>query len=482
MEANSLFKTRQLTSYRNWSNNKKGCLFYVPDDGFFDNGRGGIYFMTNAFWREGEKEGECNHLHPFEYTLLKNHCVVRGYAAFLILQGWNEKKWERDASEYWNIYNEWCNEVTRKDWEILSPRIAVECDHWLSRDNDILQECVSLEKINLNELGQMMLHTIALEATKMSDSIETLMWDTGTIIKLDGEDSKSDSYVFHKPKVDGIILCNVKNYRGLTGFQANIINYFAAHYTCEKIISAYNSDDAAIWMCIINGINRMTERHYVSFSDFDYQFKGLDIEAVYNCYDQKRRNILSAILKEKSSYVYGLPESEKKSNPIHEELHWEIVQYKEGIPFEQYLPETAKLYIRHLSFHFYYSLLQQLKDTNYYLKDTEKMKTLFPEEMEDLVNKDINSRSQSVELFKYIHYSVESEEERKSIHNKICKIVKYPQMSVVCDNLRTMIKEGKILGSIQPEAMLAELRRLGLPNENVRGFSNHNFFTYYAKK
>jgi len=83
MEANSLFKTRQLTSYRNWSNNKKGCLFYVPDDGFFDNGRGGIYFMTNAFWREGEKEGECNHLHPFEYTLLKNHCVVRGYAAFL---------------------------------------------------------------------------------------------------------------------------------------------------------------------------------------------------------------------------------------------------------------------------------------------------------------------------------------------------------------------------------------------------------------
>ena len=41
------------------------------------------------------------------------------------------------------------------------------------------------------------------------------------------------------------------------------------------------------------------------------------------------------------------------------------------------------------------------------------------------------------------------------------------------------MKNHKVLCSINPDAMLKELRRLGLPSEDQEGFSNKNFQYYY---
>ena len=84
------------------------------------------------------------------------------------------------------------------------------------------------------------------------------------------------------------------------------------------------------------------------------------------------------------------------------------------------------------------------------------------------------------ELFRYIHYAVIDDTEKVSIHKQICNIVLYPKMSLVCAALKELKSDKKILSTIEPAAMLAELRRLGLPSD-LKGFSDQNFFSSYNK-
>ena len=79
--------------------------------------------------------------------------------------------------------------------------------------------------------------------------------------------------------------------------------------------------------------------------------------------------------------------------------------------------------------------------------------------------------------FKYIHVSITESAERMQIHNTVCNIVRLPRMQQVCDELYQLMKNRKVLCSINPDAMLKELRRLGLPSEE--GFSDKNFYYYF---
>ncbi len=83
------------------------------------------------------------------------------------------------------------------------------------------------------------------------------------------------------------------------------------------------------------------------------------------------------------------------------------------------------------------------------------------------------------EQFKYIHVCVTDDKERAEIHRMVCNIVRLPKMQLVCDELYKLMKSRKLLCSINPESMLSELRRLGLPSADVNGFSDKNFYHYY---
>ena len=69
-------------------------------------------------------------------------------------------------------------------------------------------------------------------------------------------------------------------------------------------------------------------------------------------------------------------------------------------------------------------------------------------------------------------------EERKQIHKMVCNIVHLPRMQQICDELYTLMKKRKVLCTINPEAMLSELRRLGMPSD-IKGFSDQNFYHYF---
>lgn len=89
------------------------------------------------------------------------------------------------------------------------------------------------------------------------------------------------------------------------------------------------------------------------------------------------------------------------------------------------------------------------------------------------------SASPQIELFKYIHIAVIDEKEREQIHKMVCNIVRLPKMKQICDELYLLIKKEKILSTIKPEAMLAELRRIGMPSADTPGFSDQNFYSSY---
>ena len=83
--------------------------------------------------------------------------------------------------------------------------------------------------------------------------------------------------------------------------------------------------------------------------------------------------------------------------------------------------------------------------------------------------------------FKYIHYKVTDEKKRKDISMSVSHIVRLPKMSQVCAALKQLMKDEQVLSTIEQSAMLAELRRLGLPNGSVPGFSDQNFYSLYNK-
>lgn len=84
-----------------------------------------------------------------------------------------------------------------------------------------------------------------------------------------------------------------------------------------------------------------------------------------------------------------------------------------------------------------------------------------------------------IDQFKYIHVNVTDEKEREQIHKTVYNIVRLPKMQQVCDELYKLMKDTKVLCTINPDSMLVELRRMGLPDKDINGFSDKNFAHYY---
>lgn len=103
----------------------------------------------------------------------------------------------------------------------------------------------------------------------------------------------------------------------------------------------------------------------------------------------------------------------------------------------------------------------------------------FMSDAEEVEQVEQNDKHENVSEFKYIHVEVTDDKERAQVHKMMCNIVRLPRMQQVCDELYILMKKRKVLCSINPEAMLKELRRIGLPGEEQEGFSQKNFQHYY---
>ena len=114
----------------------------------------------------------------------------------------------------------------------------------------------------------------------------------------------------------------------------------------------------------------------------------------------------------------------------------------------------------------------------------EKDGTIRIEQVENRESNSLQTHDESkpeIPEFKYIHYKVTDEKKRSEVSISVSHIVRLPKMSQVCAALKQLMKDELVLSSIEQGAMLAELRRLGLPDGSVPGFSDQNFYSLYNK-
>ena len=85
------------------------------------------------------------------------------------------------------------------------------------------------------------------------------------------------------------------------------------------------------------------------------------------------------------------------------------------------------------------------------------------------------------ELTFLIHPSVTQEQEKQKIHGELVNLVRNNSIVNICDHLKSMAKSNRISYPHTTKKVMKELQRLGMPGEDVRGFSYKNFQKYYKK-
>ena len=113
----------------------------------------------------------------------------------------------------------------------------------------------------------------------------------------------------------------------------------------------------------------------------------------------------------------------------------------------------------------------------------QEMKRLEPEQ-EKCLNPTVNVQPQSnqqkpdEELFHFIHPSLDDEEGWK-IHNEVKRLVAYHGLQEICNYLKQLANDKKILLPQSAEKAYIELRRMGMPDGE--GFGKKYFMRYYNK-
>ena len=82
-------------------------------------------------------------------------------------------------------------------------------------------------------------------------------------------------------------------------------------------------------------------------------------------------------------------------------------------------------------------------------------------------------------MFRFIHPSVTSLDEKKQISGEVRNLVRSLPLPEICRYLRQMYREKRVYLNVKTDAMFDELHRMGMPDESVQGFSQKNFQNYF---
>ena len=95
----------------------------------------------------------------------------------------------------------------------------------------------------------------------------------------------------------------------------------------------------------------------------------------------------------------------------------------------------------------------------------------------DVPSNDTPTRD-AAELFRYIHPAIDSQQEWR-IHDEVKRLVTKQGIQEICQYLKQMADEKRILLPQSPASAYAELKRMGMPNGD--GFNEKTFQKYYRR-
>lgn len=90
-----------------------------------------------------------------------------------------------------------------------------------------------------------------------------------------------------------------------------------------------------------------------------------------------------------------------------------------------------------------------------------------------------NQNASDVELFHFIHPSV-NEQEEMIIHNEVKRLVKRQGVQMICQHLLQMKEDEKLLLPPNPSVVYNELVRMGMPQNG--GYNENTFRKYYSNR
>lgn len=240
MKNNSLFKTRQLSKYRAWTGNKKGCLFYVPAKK--------AICIINAPWRQDDIVGKYDTLHKFEINnITQQDIILQGFSAVLLSKGPLCDESEDSVRELWKN----CKQKGFYGWDII-PEYDVmaflirEALYWTKRNPEIL--ALHFGRETMYQINQYMCMLVQEELERIAATPEDMIFRTHALFRA-------------KVRRKNTICTNLQSHLSpldIYGFPAAYINYRMVYHSVGQILIAPSD------------MNSIAEKILNNFSEFCY--------------------------------------------------------------------------------------------------------------------------------------------------------------------------------------------------------------------
>lgn len=370
-----LFKTRQLTDYREWSDGRKGCLFYVADnDNPTEKGRAAI-FLIDAPWRELDSIGEYDHLHRKEIKSINcDNYIIGGFWAFLLRQGC--ASWMNETSlieQYWQTY---CQHYYDPDeyyhWKYIQP----ECMYWIRRNKKIMDDYLTKQELprtlnyDAHQMIRWKLERKRLNAfLSMKEYLPIIAFCDNGLLR----EAVYDPYCFRIVEKDTEkVLVN--------GYLALLINFAAAKRIINDFWKEKNLDKGLPTL-----INRLNQKEAIDIKDIENPFFMSARDHLQKMYLEDRLGTVRISFNDDTNYRLD-DQNGQKARKYDRLFRWELQDLNENKGFFEYMNPEHLADIKQLMRDFLTSILIEIKDADkngrFYKKAHARFLKLFPEEDE----------------------------------------------------------------------------------------------------
>lgn len=361
-----LFKTRQLTDYRNWPTGERGCLFYVENTPIITERSQGAVYLIDTPWRDGDKIGEYDTLHQTEINmLLKLQPVAQGFAAFLLTQ--NYQKWQANRNilnHWWKSYYEWCcNLHPESGCEV--EYIVQECLNWTIRTKDLMK-CFLYDLGMENAYHDAYLHIIR-HVFHSNNSIELAMKNLLPYMTI-----LEQNYIRYDYASNALCMQGKKL---IIGAQAMIIQYAAVRNMIVVINTATNLDHVVEYI-----LDRLSDTPPHTVSVANVRMPSFETKEAHKLYKYAWDVNAHRVRSEFSNNIrFETLSEEQQTSEVAKELFFREVRHLDNTLLMEWISQEELSKIRTFLSGYLTFLMKKIKNTNDVQQAQKILENKFPE-------------------------------------------------------------------------------------------------------
>lgn len=471
----SLFTTRQLTEYREWSDGRKGYLFYVSNrqDGT-RIGRGCLALIN----------GNSLEWEVFE-SVDERQVITGGFWAFLIAQGCIKLKQRDQLETLWRVYCEYqenlFGDCFLEKREIHEMHILEdEADIWINFPVD--KADIAIRQLypdaTIADFKQLVTFFLRSKMKQYEQDTYRLMWEL-------------QPYLYF-PKDHRIAICDRTSLVSsvwflsfsespdfeIVGFPARLLNYMVSHFACQEGTKMDDADKLSHWIHKCFAFIDYLTNGAILPEWIDFDFDGMNIKDIYEAYIEECRKYCTIKLLKNSDFAYASPQ-EQEYRIIHDIVRDECNTQKIQNPILPYLTEKQRIAYEGLIYSFVMTLLKKLEGSEKYEdKDTDLVLDSFNDMIQRLLDAGYLVMPQQPEQqsLKFQFILSDNPEQIKLIHMRIELSLDSP--AKLRDVLKQLEAEQKLALPSKAVDIFPEIKKIW-PQCTIKP---HSFATTWARR